>query len=127
MEPNRHPLPLYKSILILLLVAFGCIITILVPADLTCRSNINQWIPLYPDAITISSEHNFIRSPAMGTSTVILLSMDDEETIKQFYRDNFMALLDEEKSRGLATTRWFVEPNPDGEGTFITLYSECGI
>ena len=127
MQPNRTRMSTFKWLLLLLAIAFGCIGTVLIAGDQMCHLNIGQWTPIYPGATVISQEHDFIRLRAMGTSTIILSSPDDPETVRQFYRDNTLRLLQEEKSQGLASTHWAVEPNPDGEGSIIILYSECGI
>ena len=126
MQPNQRPHSLWKVVLILLLLAFGCISTVIFTADQICRSNIEQWLPRYPGATIISSEYDFIRLRAIGTSTVVLFSPDEPETVRQFYRDLTLTLMQAGKSRGLASTNWTVEPNPDGEGSVIILYSECG-
>lgn len=116
-----------KWFLLLLVFAFGCIGTVLFAGDQVCHSDIEQWIPVYPGAIVISKEHDFIRLRAMGTSVLTLSSPDDPEIVRQFYRDNTLRLLREQESRGLASTNWSVEPDPDSDGSIIILYSECGI
>ena len=126
MQPTREPRSLLKVVLVLLLASFGCILSLVVVGDQICHSNIDQWAPYYPGATVISSEYDFIRLRAIGTSTVILFSPDEPETVRQFYRDLTLELMRADKSRGLAGTSWTVNPNPDGEGSVIILYSECG-
>ena len=126
MQPNTRSPSVIKSVLLLLLMAFACIATLLFTADRVCNADIELWIPFYPQATVVSSEHDFIRARAMGTTTIILATSDDEETVRQFYRDTTLALLDAEETRGLTSTSWDVQPNPDGTGSLITLYSECG-
>lgn len=116
-----------KWLVFLLVIAFGCIGSVLVAGDQMCRASIDRWTPVYPGATVVSQDHDFIRARAMGTSITILRSQDDPETASQYYRDNTLRLLDEGKSRGLAISDWTVEPNPDGDGSVIILYSECGI
>lgn len=126
MQPNTHTPSIIKVGLALLLLSFTCIGTLLFGADQVCHANIEQWIPLYPEATIVSAEHNWIRARAMGSTTVMLSTEDDAETARQFYRDVTIALMRAEQSRGLASTGWNVVPNPNGDGSLITLYSSCG-
>jgi len=125
LQPNTGSPSILKSGLVLLGLAFACIATLLFTGDSICHSNIEQWIPYYPGAIVVSTEYDFIRARGIGTTTVMLATDDDEETVRQFYRDNILALLDAEASRGLASTSWDVLTDGEG-GSIITLYSECG-
>jgi hypothetical protein len=126
LQPNVRPPSLLKWAVLLLGLAFACIAMLLISVDYVCNSNIEQWAPYYPDATVISVEHDFIRARGIGTSRVTLASADDAETVRQFYRDNTLALMQTEQTRGLASTHWNVEENPEGSGSIITLYSECG-
>jgi len=114
-------------IFILGLISFACIGSIVFVGDVQCNNDIETWIPMYPNAETISVKYDFLRARAWGNSRTIQTSLDDVETAKQFYRDHALDLLDEERSRGLASTNWTVEPNPDTNGSLITLYSSCGM
>lgn len=127
MQPNSRPPGILKMIFILGLISFACIGSIVFVGDVQCNNDIETWIPMYPNAETISAEYDFLRARAWGNSQTIQTSLDDVETAKQFYRDLALALLDEERSRGLASTNWTVEPNPDTNGSLITLYSSCGM
>ena len=122
---RRSP-PLGKSVLILLLFVFLCFLTLLVTVDQMCSTSIEQWIPYYPDAEVISVEYSLFRPRSMGETVTVLLTRDDEETVREFYRQTILALLDEQQTRGLARTHWDTEQNLDGDGTFIILSSECG-
>ena len=127
MQPNSRPPSVLKMLFILLTVAFMCIGSIIFVGDVQCSSDIEAWIPTYPNAKTISAQHNFIRPRAWGNSQIIQTSPDDIETVKQFYRDNVIRLFDEEHPTGLASTNWAVEPNPDTDGSLIILSSSCGM
>lgn len=109
----------------LLLVGVACIGSMLVGGDIMCRNSVEKWAPYYPNAEEVSVDYNYVRPRAIGTTYVTLLSPDDEETVRQFYRDNMIANLNEEAAQGLAVTSYQIEPNPDGEGTIIRLYSRC--
>lgn len=124
MQPNTRPPTPLRWFLVMLLLAFGCVATMLFAADRLCSANIEQWTPFYPGAALTDQQHNFLRPRAMGISRVILSSPDDPETVRQFYRDHTLALLRAEQSRGIASTNWRVEP--DGTGSLIVLDSQCG-
>ncbi len=114
-----------RSLAIMLVFAVICLALLLAAADQVCRMNIDQWSPLYPGAELVRLDYDFVRPRAMGTTRAVYFSPDDNETVRGFYRENTLALLQAEQSRGLAFTAWDTEPQPDG-GTLITLYSECG-
>jgi hypothetical protein len=126
LQPNTRSPSLLKAGLILLLLSFACIGTLLLGADQICRSNIERWTPYYPGATVVSIEYDFIRARAIGITTVILTTSAAEETVRQFYRDTTIGLMQAEEPRGLASTSWDVQTNPDGSGSTIILYSECG-
>lgn len=121
---RRRP-SLVRSMAVMLVFVVICLAVILVAADQVCRMNIDQWMPLYPGAEEVRLEYDFARPRALGTTLGLYHTPDDEETVRQFYRENTLALLQAEQTRGLATTDWNTEPQPDG-GTRIILYSECG-
>ena len=125
MEFNAHPLSAFKWLLTLFLLSLLCMGTFVVITDQICGSNIEEWVPLYPGATTVSSKYNFIRPRGMGVSRVVLSTTDDPETARQFYRDTTIRLMRAGETRGLATTDWRVYPDPNGSGSLITLYSEC--
>lgn len=127
MQPNSRPPSILRTIIILGFISFACIGSIVFVGDVQCNNDIETWIPMYPNAETISVEYDFLRARAWGNSQTIQASPDDVETAKKFYRDHALILLDEEQSRGLASTNWTVEPNPDTDGSLITLYSSCGM
>lgn len=90
-------------------------------------SDVNTWAPYYPNAEVVSQDYDFIVPRTMGTGATIMVSPDDVETVKQYYRDLTIENLQGNKQRGLAATDWQVEENPDGEGSQIILSSVCGI
>jgi hypothetical protein len=127
LQPNSRPPSILKFAFILILASVFCISTLVLVIDVQCNGDIEAWIPLYPKAETVSVQYDFIRARAWGNSQVIQASPDDVETAKQFYRDTVIKLFDEERGRGLASTHWAVEPDPDTDGSLIILSSSCGI
>lgn len=113
--------------LILVLASVACIGSIVFVGDVQCSNDIETWIPLYPNGDVISVDYDFIRMRAWGNSRTIQASPDEVETTKQFYRDHVLQLFDQETSRGLASTSWTVEPNPETGGSLIILASSCGM
>ena len=127
MQPNSRPPSLLKMTFILILASFTCIGSLIFVGDVQCNSDIEAWIPFYPNGDIVSIEYDFIRMRAWGDSKTVQSSPDDVETAKQFYRDLNLKLFDEERSRGLATANWTVEPNPETDGSLIILTSSCGM
>ena len=58
-------------------------------------------MPLYPNGETVDYEYDFLRPRAWGTTTWIMTTADDVETVKQFYRDKRIDTL-KNKTRGIA-------------------------
>ena len=126
MDALHRPPSILKSLLIMFAFVLVCLVSIVVVADQSCRSSIDEWAPLYPGADVVSMDHNGFRPRALGSTVAILSTTDDAEIAREFYRQNTLRVLRAEISRGLASTNWAVTPNPDGSGGLITLWSECG-
>jgi hypothetical protein len=126
MQPNSKNIPFSRWLLFMFLLAFACVGTTLFAGDRLCRWSIESNLPYYPEARVVSIENNYLRPRAIGQTIVVLSSPDDVETVKQFYRDFTIARMNSEAARGLASTSWAVEPAPDGNGSIIRLFSECG-
>ena len=126
MEPNRKPTSILRVAAVLLLASFTCIGSIILVADLQCSADIEGWAPLYPNAEAVKVNYDLFRPRALGQTTLVMESPDDVETVKQFYRDNILEVLDAERSRGLAWADWRVQPLETGAGSRIILISACG-
>ena len=125
-EPNLKPASILRVAFNLILVSFIVIGAILLAADLRCRADIEAYAPLYPNAEAVEAIYDMFRPRALGRTTFVMESPDDIEMVKQFYRDNILAVLDAERTRGLASTDWRVQPLEDGPGSRIILISACG-
>ena len=100
---------------------------IILIGDLKCAYDVEDWwMPLYPNGETVAVEYDFLRPRAWGTTTLIMISDDDVETVKQFYRDTRLETL-RNKTRGIAWGDSQVLPQEDGDGSRIVLVSVCGI
>jgi len=78
------------------------IAAIVLIGDLKCAYDVeNWWMPLYPNGETVDVEYDFLRPRAWGTTTWIMTTTDDVETVKQFYRDTRLFTL-KNKARGIA-------------------------
>jgi len=124
---NRRPMPFLKWMFLLLLLIFACFGIFLATVDRLCHASIEKWAPYYPNAVVISADHNYLYPRAIGDSRVVLSSDDDVETVKQFYRDLMISLLQAEETHGLAATNWRVEADPENNGSIIILYSSCAV
>jgi hypothetical protein len=114
-----------RNLVLFLLLVFGCPGSIAIVADITCHSSIGTWMPNYPNAETISVQHNFIRPRGLGSTVIILITPDDVETVENFYRQNIQTLVNKGTPRGMGSTDFYVEKNPEREGSRITLFSRC--
>lgn len=114
-----------RMMLYLILAGFACVLSMVAAADELCHRDISRRQPLYPNAEIVERHYDFIRPRAIGTTTLILSTPDDEETVRQWMREVTLDLLQREAFNGLATVMWDTEPDPDGSGTRIRLYSEC--
>ena len=124
---NRRPMPILRLLLLLLVLIFVCFGVFAVTVDRLCNHSIEQWAPYYPNAVEDSADYNFLRPRSVGEGHVVLRSPDDVETVKQFYRDNTIELMHSGAVRGLASTNWQVEPDPEGDGSIIILFSACAV
>lgn len=124
---NRKELSTPRLIVLLVSVSALFIGFILLLADLKCSYDIeNWWAPLYPNGETVSVEYDLFRPRALGMTKWIMESPDDVETVKQFYREKRLEVLEADKTRGLAWSDSFVQPLENGEGSRIVLTSACG-
>ncbi|GAB4511999.1 MAG: hypothetical protein OHK0046_10880 [Anaerolineae bacterium] len=92
--------------------------------DSRCVAGANTWLPDYPDAAEVSSEYTFLRMYGIGSSTRVLVTQDDPDTVEDWYRASDRQNGFNSASRGGAFTRWRVAETPGG-GTEITLASQC--
>lgn len=114
-----------RNIVLLLLLVFGCPGSMAIVADIACYQSIDTWMPLYPGAETVSADFNFIRPRGLGSTLIVMRTSDDPETVEAFYRQNVDALVNKGTPRGMGTTDFFAQENPEREGSLITLYSRC--
>ncbi len=127
MEANRSQTGCLKSFLILVGAAVGFIGLIILLADVKCSYDIeNWWAPLYPNGETVEVSYDLFRPRALGLTNWIMVTSDDVETVKQFYREVRLATLQAEKTRGLAWSDSFVQPLENGQGSRIIITSACG-
>ncbi len=127
MEPNRKPTSIPRLFFILISTSLLIIGGVLLAADIKCAYDIEGWwAPPYPDAETVSVTYDLFRPRALGETDWIMESPDDVETVKQWYRDYRLFVMEEERVRGLGWTETFVSPKEDGDGSLILLKSACG-
>src|SRR5687767_9731830 len=113
------------SILFMTALIAGCFGGIIAAADQVCVSNAKTWIPRYPGSKVIEEEYGFVRPFGMGTTSQVLYSEDDENTIRQWYGATRRAAGRDGAKRGFNAVSWRVEPADSG-GSYIYLNSKCG-
>ncbi|MCY3781147.1 MAG: hypothetical protein OXG78_12610 [Chloroflexi bacterium] len=127
MEASRSQKGCLKTTLIMVGGAVAFIAAIILIGDLKCAYDVEDWwMPLYPKGETVDVQYDFLRPRAWGTTTWTMITTDDVETVKQFYRDTRLFTL-KNKTRGIAWGDSHVQPLEDGEGSRIILLSVCGI
>ncbi len=127
-EPNKKQTSLPRLFLILVSGAVLFIALVLLLADLKCNYDIEDWwaVP-YPGAETVNVEHkDWFRPRSIGETRWLLHSDDDEETVKQWYRDLTMQVLEEKRTRGIAHSDYRVTAAESG-GSDILLLSTCAL
>jgi hypothetical protein len=103
------------------------VIALVFGSDQYCRYEINQRLPVYPGATLLSQEFNGMRVRATGASQMVVSTPDDPETVQAWYRELNLERVKKEGPPGIATVNFFVEPNPQEQGSLITYATECGI
>ena len=127
MEASRSQTGCVKTTFILVGAAIFILGLIIVIGDIKCAYDVEDWwMPLYPNGETVDVQYDFIRPRAWGTTTWIMHTTDDVETVKQFYRDTRLYTL-KNKTKGIASGDSHVLPLENGEGSRIIIVSVCGI
>lgn len=120
--------PLLRTLLTMVLAALLLIVLIVLGADAICHQDIVSRQPLYPSAEIISEEYDVLRARALGITTLVLQTADDEETMRQWIRERNLELLRAGRFRGLAALSWFVQPPgervPEGRLVYVSI---CGV
>ena len=127
MSVYRSP-SLWRSLGAIVLGAIGLVLLFVLFIDVACHSDIVSRQMMYPGAEIVSQEYDLWRPRAMGTTTLVLQTDDDEETLKQWLRERNLELLRAERFRGLAALTWGVQPVREGvpEGRLVYI-SSCGV
>jgi hypothetical protein len=121
------------SVVLIMGAILVCSITVVVGVDALCRSDIDKWLPVYPNATVSSTEHDFFRPRAMGRTTMILETADAAPKVRAWYYNNRDQLTrgqefegNQTARTGIATVEYQVENLPNGQnGSRIYLWSEC--
>ena len=127
MEANRNQTGCAKTTFIMVGTAVFILAAIVIVADVKCAYDVEDWwMPLYPNGETVEVNYDLFRPRAWGTTTWIMTTTDDVETVKQFYRDVRIETL-KTKTKGIASGDSIVQPLENGEGSRIILVSACGM
>ena len=130
-EPNQKPTSLPKLFLVLVGVAALAIGSVILLADVKCNYDIEGWwAQPYPGAVTVGEiEYDLFRPRALGETRWIMETTDDEQTVRKFYQDLTLEILNSGRTRGLAWADRFIEEIETADGskaTRIVLFSACG-
>ncbi|MEM9951286.1 MAG: hypothetical protein AAF846_06795 [Chloroflexota bacterium] len=112
----------------------ACTVSAIAGIDAYCASDINKWLPIYPEAELIdSAEEGFFRPRAMGITQQLYYTGDDVVDVRGWYREyrrditqgSYNARNANTASSGVATTDYSIFEDTDNGGTLIRTYSEC--
>ncbi len=124
-----------RSVFYVALATFALVMLFVGTSDIQCNSDINMRLPVYPESDLLNvDDSGFFRLRGMGLMYAEYTTPDTPETVREWYRDYLNDLRNELRaqgeygspSNGLARTSYSVQANPTGNGTRITLQSECG-
>lgn len=114
-----------STLLIFAATAF-CTMTGVLLIDHNCATQINAWMPPYPEAETVSEYHNFLRLFAMGITVVEQRTDDSVDTVNDWYTAHrFNTDVNEDNSA--ATMLMDVRPAPEGTGSVIRMSTACAM
>ena len=94
-QPNRRQLSLPRLFFFLTSVSVLFIGGILLLVDLQCAADIEGWwAQPYPNAKTVDMQYDLFRARALGETRWILETSDDEQTVRKFYQELTLEVLD---------------------------------
>ncbi len=99
--------------------------TLFLAVDQYCVSDVQRRSPNYPGAERLEARTNGLRATGIGNSLEIFLSSDSQETIENWYEELAIQAQKQGRTRGVASLSFWLEPNPEGEGTLIYRLSQC--
>jgi len=111
------------GLFVIILGIVACGVSLVVGVDVACVASVDEWVPVYPDAIEISESHNMFRAKGMGISQVIYETDDPKIDVTRWYLDYQSSI--EHRQNTIASSGYRVIDSPDGAGTQIIIYSEC--
>ena len=112
-----------------------CSVSAFIGVDVACRSDIDKWMPIYPEAELVSTDSaGFIRIRASGITEQIYYTDDSPVDVRGWYTDYRREITQGQFNGGnaetamggsMATTQRQIMEDPDSDGTLIRYYSEC--
>jgi hypothetical protein len=122
---HRFILKWLRNIILSLLLVFGCPGSIAIVADVACNASIETWLPIYPNSDLVSVQHNFVRPRGLGSTFMILRTLDTVEQVESYYHQNVAMLVNQGAPRGMGSTDFQVQEDPENVGSIIVLFSQC--
>lgn len=117
---------LVSSTLIIVLATVFCVSSTVAYVDYDCVKNGKAWLPIYPDAEIISEQDGYFRRYGFGTTTLVLHTPDDNNTVRKWYIAHQRKTRIERGTTGLAEIDWAVIRTPKESGTTLVLTLYCG-
>ncbi|GAB5490790.1 MAG: hypothetical protein Phog2KO_10050 [Phototrophicaceae bacterium] len=129
---------LKRTLFSTLMIFFGviiCSVTSFIAVDYTCRSEIDLWLPVYPDAELVSTDNaGFVRLRASGITEQTYYTSDSAADVRVWYTNYRREITQGQYNTGnansamspnMATVNRIINEDPNSDGTIITYYSEC--
>lgn len=134
MHGNRSIGRTIVSVILIIIGIFVCAVSLVIGSDIYCAADIDHWMPVYPEAQLVQSDHTFFRPRASGITRQQYITEDDPNTVRRWYGEYRREITrnvsgeggnSEVAARGISTNDLSIQQNPDGDGSLITILSEC--
>jgi hypothetical protein len=120
-----------------LLITIGVILAIVALVaviDIQCSNDSYYWMPIYPNAELIeTTQQGYIRARGMGITEQSYFSEASVEEIREWYRQYRRDITTGQHAdnpdtaiQGIGTNNYTASAAPDGSGSIIHYYTECG-
>lgn len=117
---------LVTSTLLIIVMVFLCVVSTVTYIDYNCYSNGKAWLPIYPGAEILSEEDGYFRRYGFGSTTLVLHTPDDNNTVRRWYIEHQRQTRIERRTSGFAEVDWAVIRTPNQPGTTVVLTHFCG-
>lgn len=101
---------------------FACSAATVIGLDAACYEYNSRWAPIYPGAVEVEIDYDFIRPQGMGNTYMVYETPDERLDVQAWYIEQ---RANAGSSQGIGSAGFQVIEHPDGDGSLIRLYSSC--